>query len=62
MKMPYTEALMASIPKLDDPSHTRLLRTIPGRPPDLVNPPQRLPRSRPAARTSGNAAPRRSRR
>ena len=38
MKMPYTEALMASIPKLDDPTHTRLT-TIPGRPPDLVNPP-----------------------
>jgi peptide/nickel transport system ATP-binding protein len=39
MKMPYTEALMASIPKLEDPSHSRL-RSIPGRPPDLVNPPQ----------------------
>jgi peptide/nickel transport system ATP-binding protein len=39
MKMPYTEALMQSIPALDAPSHTRL-RTIPGRPPDLVNPPQ----------------------
>ncbi len=38
MKMPYTKSLMRSIPKLDDPSHTRLL-TIPGRPPDLVNPP-----------------------
>jgi oligopeptide/dipeptide ABC transporter ATP-binding protein len=38
MKMPYTMSLMRSIPKLDDPSHTRLL-TIPGRPPDLVNPP-----------------------
>ena len=39
MKMPYTEALLASIPKLEDPSHTRLT-TIPGRPPDLVNPPR----------------------
>jgi peptide/nickel transport system ATP-binding protein len=39
MKMPYTEALMASIPKLDDPPHS-VLRTIPGRPPDLVNPPR----------------------
>jgi len=39
MKMPYTEALLRSIPKLDLPSHTRLA-TIPGRPPDLVNPPQ----------------------
>ncbi len=38
MKMPYTKSLMRSIPKIDDPSHTRLL-TIPGRPPDLVNPP-----------------------
>jgi peptide/nickel transport system ATP-binding protein len=39
MKMPYTKALMKSIPKLTDPSHTRLA-SIPGRPPDLVNPPQ----------------------
>jgi peptide/nickel transport system ATP-binding protein len=38
MKMPYTEALLSSIPKLSDHSHTRLA-TIPGRPPDLVNPP-----------------------
>ena len=38
MKMPYTEALLQSIPKLEDASHTRLA-TIPGRPPDLVNPP-----------------------
>ena len=38
MKMPYTEALLSSIPKLGEPSHTRLA-TIPGRPPDLVNPP-----------------------
>jgi peptide/nickel transport system ATP-binding protein len=38
MKMPYTEALLKSIPKIEDPSHTRLA-TIPGRPPDLVNPP-----------------------
>jgi peptide/nickel transport system ATP-binding protein len=39
MKMPYTKSLIRSIPKLDDPSHTRLL-TIPGRPPDLVHPPK----------------------
>jgi peptide/nickel transport system ATP-binding protein len=39
MKMPYTKSLLRSIPKLDDPSHTRLT-TIPGRPPDLVNPPK----------------------
>ena len=38
MKMPYTEALLKSIPKIEDPSHTRL-NVIPGRPPDLVNPP-----------------------
>jgi peptide/nickel transport system ATP-binding protein len=38
MKMPYTEALLNSIPKLDQPSHTKL-EIIGGRPPDLVNPP-----------------------
>jgi peptide/nickel transport system ATP-binding protein len=38
MKMPYTEALLNSIPKLDDKSHTRL-NVITGRPPDLVHPP-----------------------
>jgi len=38
MKMPYTEALMQSIPKLDQASHTRL-RVIAGRPPDLVDVP-----------------------
>ena len=31
-------ALLRSIPKLDNPSHTRL-RVITGRPPDLVSPP-----------------------
>jgi peptide/nickel transport system ATP-binding protein len=35
---PYTEALLKSIPKLAQPSHTRL-DAISGRPPDLVNPP-----------------------
>jgi oligopeptide/dipeptide ABC transporter ATP-binding protein len=39
MKMPYTEALLSSIPKLDDASHTKLA-TIPGRPPDLLHPPK----------------------
>jgi len=39
MKMPYTEALLNSIPKIEDRSHTRL-NVIPGRPPDLVNPPK----------------------
>jgi peptide/nickel transport system ATP-binding protein len=38
MRMPYTEALLKSIPKLEDPSHTRL-QIIGGRPPDLINPP-----------------------
>ncbi len=38
MKMPYTEALLKSIPKMDNPSHT-LLEIIGGRPPDLMNPP-----------------------
>ncbi len=38
VRMPYTEALLKSIPKLDHPSHTRL-DVIAGRPPDLVNPP-----------------------
>lgn len=34
---PYTEALLNSIPRLSDPSHTRL-QAIPGRPPQLVDP------------------------
>ena len=38
MRHPYTEALLSAIPKLADPSHTRL-NAIGGRPPDLVNPP-----------------------
>jgi peptide/nickel transport system ATP-binding protein len=38
MKMPYTEALLKSIPRVSNPSHTRL-EAISGRPPDLVNPP-----------------------
>jgi len=38
MRHPYTEALLKSIPKLGQPSHTKL-EAISGRPPDLVNPP-----------------------
>jgi oligopeptide/dipeptide ABC transporter ATP-binding protein len=38
-RMPYTKALMDSIPRLSDPSGTRL-HAIPGRPPDLINPPK----------------------
>jgi len=37
-RMPYTRALMDSIPRLSDPSGTRL-RAIGGRPPDLIHPP-----------------------
>ena len=39
MRHPYTEALLESIPSTDMPSHTRLM-PIPGRPPDLLNPPK----------------------
>lgn len=39
MKMPYTEALFQSIPKIEEPSHTRLT-TIGGRPPNLITPPE----------------------
>ncbi|MCY3786290.1 MAG: ABC transporter ATP-binding protein [bacterium] len=35
MRHPYTKALFESIPKVAQPSHTRL-RIIPGRPPDLA--------------------------
>jgi peptide/nickel transport system ATP-binding protein len=38
MRMPYTEGLLKSIPKLEQPSHSRL-QIIGGRPPDLVNQP-----------------------
>ena len=60
MKMPYTEALLSSIPKLGDPSHTRLA-TIPGRPPISCT---RRPAasSHRAARTCSPSASRRSRR
>ncbi len=36
MQMPYTRALIDSIPLLKNPSHTKL-KSIDGRPPDLVN-------------------------
>ena len=60
VRMPYTEGLLKSIPKLEQPSHSRL-QIIGGRPPDLVNPPpgcKFAPRC-PMCRTS---AARRSRR
>jgi len=34
-RMPYTRALLESTPRVSNPSHTRL-RTIPGRPPNLL--------------------------
>jgi oligopeptide/dipeptide ABC transporter ATP-binding protein len=37
VKMPYTEALLQSIPTMEAPPHTRQ-RTIPGRPPDPIDP------------------------
>ncbi len=39
---PYTEGLLRSIPRLHQPSHSRL-QAIPGRPPDLVDPPKGCP-------------------
>ena len=58
---PYTEALLKSIPKLAQPSHTRL-EAISGRPPDLVNPPAgckfaaRCPYAQPQVPRRGAAA------
>ncbi len=37
-RMPYTEALLQSIPRMENPPHQRL-QAISGRPPDLVMPP-----------------------
>ena len=42
MAMPYTEALLDSMPRLANPSHTRLT-AIEGRPPDLLSPPPGCP-------------------
>jgi peptide/nickel transport system ATP-binding protein len=38
VRMPYTEALLRSVPRLENASHTRL-SVIGGRPPDLIDPP-----------------------
>jgi len=38
MQHPYTEALLRSIPRVENPSHTKLA-VIGGRPPDLVDRP-----------------------
>jgi peptide/nickel transport system ATP-binding protein len=42
MSMPYTEALLRSMPRISNPSHTRLV-AIDGRPPDLITPPAGCP-------------------
>ncbi len=42
MSMPYTEALLRSMPRIANPSHTRLA-AIEGRPPDLISPPAGCP-------------------
>jgi oligopeptide/dipeptide ABC transporter ATP-binding protein len=42
MAMPYTEALLNSMPRIANPSHTRL-NAIEGRPPDLLHPPAGCP-------------------
>jgi peptide/nickel transport system ATP-binding protein len=39
VRMPYTEALLRSIPRIEHPSHARL-EAIPGRPPNLISPPK----------------------
>jgi len=39
VRMPYTHALMAAIPRLENPSHTEL-KAIDGQPPDLIDLPQ----------------------
>jgi peptide/nickel transport system ATP-binding protein len=39
VRMPYTEALLQSAPRIENPSHTRL-SVIGGRPPDLIDPPK----------------------
>ena len=39
VRMPYTEALLQSAPRVENPSHTRLA-VIGGRPPDLIDPPK----------------------
>ncbi len=37
VRMPYTKALLDALPKLDQPSHSKL-NAIPGNPPNLANP------------------------
>ena len=61
MRMPYTEALLKSIPKLEQPQ-PHPPRGHRGRPPDLINPPHGLPVRARGARTRRTGAARRSRR
>ena len=42
MRHPYSEALLRSIPRVENPSHTKL-RVIVGRPPELIDPPPGCP-------------------
>ena len=58
-RMPYTEALLRSIPRLADPPHTPL-EIIAGRPPELIDPPpgcRFAPRCRYAADDCRHLAP-----
>ena len=59
MAMPYTEALLKSMPRIADPSHTRLI-AIEGRPPDLLHPPAGLPLLAPLPLRAGAGATGRS--
>ena len=58
---PYTEALLASLPQIDDPDpRNGRLTTIPGRPPDLLAPPEACrfaPRCKYAGRDDCNVVP-----
>ena len=61
VRMPYTEALLRSIPRLENPSHTRL-EVIGGRPPDLDRPAAGLPVRAPLPLRAGPLPRRSSRR
>ena len=53
---PYTEALLRTIPRIDQPSHTRL-EPIAGRPPELIDPAEECAAPRavtPSPTASGN--------
>ena len=57
MSMPYTEALLRSMPRIANPSHTRLA-AIEGRPPDLHLAAGRLPVRAPLPLRAGQVPPR----